>query len=197
MFNFRISLKEARELMVEICGNRLTKAILILVVLGVAAWSVVQIDLLRERVPGIAAFIEKSWAGVVGTRNVPVSIEICGGQIRTINEGRVLAKVPDHWKSPNYWKYSRTVRVETSSADLFGIRFEARARSNEADTKIFDVLREGGGKSPFDDYGQLTPEGIYFFIHKPTDFLKLIVVAHKPDLVDITPEFKCEEDVSR
>jgi hypothetical protein len=179
-----INLRDARRLLTSVLGKRLAAILILIVVLGAVAGAVVQLDSLRERLPGIATFIETSWARVMGSRHVS-STEICGGQIRTINDGRVLSG-----DLAGYWLYSRTIRIDSLNKNLLGVRFEARSNPG-ADLMGFFVRRDSGFSSPFDDYGQLEPEGIYFFVYKPENFLKFSVIAKQPELVEIKPEFKC------
>lgn len=132
-------------------------------------------------------------AFVLGTTGVwfvydvpPASALLCKGVISIIDEGQVRpARFPDHWM------YSRAIRLAGFDESLIGVRFEARSKPG-ADLRAFYVERPDGSASRLDAYGQLLPEGIYYFVHEPTELLKLVVVAHKPELVEITEQFRCE-----
>lgn len=120
-----------------------------------------------------------------------LTTENCTGQIKTVDEGRVRsADFPDHWV------YSRTIRLEALSTKLIGVRFEARSGPG-AELKVLNVVRPSGKPSPLDSYGQLEPEGIYYFVHQPNEVLRIIVVAKKPELIDITTQFKYGTDGTR
>ena len=131
----------------------------------------------------IGAIVILLVGGIVLSNLRPIE---CTAQVETVNEGRVRAA-----NFKNHWVLSRNIKIREPSPGLVGIRFEARSKSG-ADLKVFHVIRPSGTPSPLDSFGQLDPEGIYFYVHKPDAELRLVIAAHKPELVDITPHYRCE-----